>query len=335
MHVHGPRAIEAWQPGCRMMSQRHVGSAAALALGFAGGWLSASSSPGAACTSDVQLNDLNTGPSQPSPASACAPMTLYVACVSGSASAGGGEPLMQLRGMAIAQLLGGSALIGLVIGLALAQLLRCCSSRSSAAHIGASSGGRREFGSDGGRKSFDESGAKYGGESEARGVNREVGGPASGDGVGHLLDGQVRLTVGPPSHSPASRQAAADTPPLAPNNANGAATPRPPPFEAAATPPSATLAPTEQPTADGRGVLLEGPTREGTWLKLTYLPSIRLVRYDSGPSAAGGVKRKQLQLSDVPQEAWERLRRSTTLAGWEAAVEKMLSDHAAGATELL
>ena len=82
-------------------------------------------------------------------------------------------------------------------------------------------------------------------------------------------------------------------------------------------------APSEQQDVDGQ-LSLSGPTADGGWQCLVYLPSIEAMRYDvSHPLGGASLK---LHVRGVPLARWEALVRCTTMAAWQAAVSKLLSD---------
>ena len=69
---------------------------------------------------------------------------------------------------------------------------------------------------------------------------------------------------------------------------------------------------------------LSGPTADGGWQCLVYLPSIEAMRYDvSHPLGGASLK---LHVRGVLLARWEALVRCTTMAAWQAAVSKLLSD---------
>ena len=82
-------------------------------------------------------------------------------------------------------------------------------------------------------------------------------------------------------------------------------------------------APSEQQDVDGQ-LSLSGPTADGGWQCLVYLPSIEAMRYDvSHPLGGASLK---LHVRGVLLARWEALVRCTTMAAWQAAVSKLLSD---------
>jgi hypothetical protein len=73
---------------------------------------------------------------------------------------------------------------------------------------------------------------------------------------------------------------------------------------------------------------MEGPARDGTWLRLTYLPSMRMLRYEESavPGAPLGGGARKLQLTLVSPAAWEDCAHSATLPAWQAAVQRVVEE---------
>ena len=86
-------------------------------------------------------------------------------------------------------------------------------------------------------------------------------------------------------------------------------------------PPRETLAPVEQHFADGQ-VSLSGPTAEGGWQHLIYLPSCEALRYDA--THTGGAMAVKLQCRGVQKSSWQALTRSETMRAWQIAVSRLL-----------
>ena len=81
-------------------------------------------------------------------------------------------------------------------------------------------------------------------------------------------------------------------------------------------------APVEAHSADGQRTL-QGPTTDGGWQTLTFLPQVEALRYEA---RSGSSRRKQLHLCAVSVARWEALARTATLSAWQASVSRLLND---------
>ena len=82
-------------------------------------------------------------------------------------------------------------------------------------------------------------------------------------------------------------------------------------------------APAEHRYADGQ-LSLEGPTPDGGWQHLVFLPSCEALRYDASHPLGG--RSLKLHCRGVPLGRWEAVARCATMPAWQAAVTRLLGD---------
>ena len=135
-------------------------------------------------------------------------------------------------------------------------------------------------------------------------------GPATGRATGFAAD----PAADPPAAAPSTPHApSAGQPPS-----------RPPPPEPQPRPDHWLPAPLERHLADGQRQL-QGPTAQGDWQVLTYLPSVEALRYESGGGAAGRPRTK-MQVLGVSMPRWTAISACATMGAWQLAVEKLLHE---------
>ena len=78
----------------------------------------------------------------------------------------------------------------------------------------------------------------------------------------------------------------------------------------------------EQRRTDGT-LMLEGASADGHWLRLTFLPTRQALLYEHSGRGPEGIK---LHCRDVTIAAWDAIKRSPTLAAWQAAVARLVDD---------
>lgn len=66
--------------------------------------------------------------------------------------------------------------------------------------------------------------------------------------------------------------------------------------------------------------MLEGPAADGSWVRLTYLPTREALLYEAS-GLGDGLK---LHCRDVGMGSWEATKRCATLAAWQAAVVRLV-----------
>ena len=82
-------------------------------------------------------------------------------------------------------------------------------------------------------------------------------------------------------------------------------------------------APVEAHAAEGQRSL-QGPTSDGGWQCLTFLPQVEVLRYEARYNNSS--KRKQLQIIAMTVSRWEALARTATLSAWQNSVSRLLSE---------
>ena len=81
-------------------------------------------------------------------------------------------------------------------------------------------------------------------------------------------------------------------------------------------------APLEEHLADGQRSL-SGPTSEGGWQTLTFVPAVEALRYEC--KLRGKVKHK-MQILGVTLQRWDAIALCATMGTWQAAVQRLVQD---------